>query len=295
MKKTMIAGSIGVTLAMAHGAATAAPPADWSKVEATEITLFYPGTSPMEWILGDVRIDRVRHGGGRAFKQGDTCADCHADETAAMGEKIVTGEKLEAKPIPGKPGSIPVTVQATHDGETLYMKFTWKQPAAANSPKLDEANPVKVAFMLDAGKVDMADGSGCWASCHGDSRTMPEASDTKTKYIKDGSLAGGVFYDLMQWRSGENKAYNGYVAEERVLNEAGDKLSAEGKLDGDTWSVVFARKFAGGEGDVTLEAGKAYNFGFAIHNEHTAGRYHHVSLGYKLGIDADGHIKATKQ
>jgi hypothetical protein len=294
MKKTMIAGSIGLMF-VAHGAAVAAPPADWSKIEAAEITLFYPGVSPMEWITGDVRIDRVRHGGGRAFVQGDTCVDCHADEAAQMGEKIVTGEKLEPNPVPGKPGAIPVKVQAAHDGDTLYLKFSWTQPAAANSPKTDEANPVKVAFMLDAGKIDMADRSGCWASCHGDSRTMPNAADTKTKYVKDGALSTGVFYDLIQWRSGENKAYNGYVAEERVL-KASDDIGAEGKLDGDTWSVVFSRKLAGsGEGDIKLEAGKAYNFGFAIHNEHTAGRYHHVSLGYTLGIDADGDIKATRQ
>lgn len=293
MKKTILAGSIGLIAAMANGVALAAP-ADWSKVEGKEIVLFYPGTSPMEWILGDLRIDRVRHGGGRAFKQGDTCADCHSDEAEQMGEKIVTGEKLEANPVPGKPGSIPVTVKASHDGDSLYMQFTWTQPAAANSPKMDEANPMKIAFMLDAGKVEMATQSGCWASCHGDSRTMPEASDTKTKYVKDGSLASGVFYDLVQWRSGENKAYDGYVADTRVL-EASTDVSVDGKLDGDTWTVVFERKLAGGEGDITLESGKTYSFGFAIHNENTAGRYHHVSLGYTLGIDTMGDITANKQ
>lgn len=72
-------------------------------------------------------------------------------------------------------------------------------------------------------------------------------------------------------------------------------VSAEGKKDGDTWSVVFTRKLAGGEGDVKLESGKAYNFGFAIHDDNAAGRFHQVSLGYKLGIDADGHVKAAKQ
>jgi hypothetical protein len=72
-------------------------------------------------------------------------------------------------------------------------------------------------------------------------------------------------------------------------------LSADGKLEGDTWSVVFARKLAGGEGDVTLQPGKTYNFGFAIHDDHAAGRFHHVSLGYKLGIDAKADVTAAKQ
>ena len=39
----------------------------------------------------------------------------------------------------------------------------------------------------------------------------------------------------------------------------------------------------------------AYNFGFAIHDDHTVGRYHHVSLGYTLGLDAKADITAAKQ
>jgi hypothetical protein len=122
---------------------------------------------------------------------------------------------------------------------------------------------------------------------------MPDASNGKTKYVKGGSLADGVFYDLIQWRSGENKAYDGHVADTRVL-EASTRLGASGTLEGDTWTVVFERRLAGGEGDISLESGKTYNFGVAIHNEHTAGRYHHVSLGYTLGIDAEADITAAK-
>ena len=41
-----------------------------------------------------------------------------------------------------------------------------------------------------------------------------------------------------------------------------------------------------------LEAGKTYNFGFAIHDDNAFGRFHHVSLGYKLGIDAKADVTA---
>ena len=41
--------------------------------------------------------------------------------------------------------------------------------------------------------------------------------------------------------------------------------------------------------------GKAVNFGFAIHDDHTAGRFHHVSLGYTLGLDTKADISAAKQ
>ena len=107
---------------------------------------------------------------------------------------------------------------------------------------------------------------------------MPGAAETKTKYVKNGSLADGVFYDLNQWRSGENKAFDGYVAGERVMEGGQALVGAQGQLDGDTWSVVFTRKFAGGEGDVTLAPGNLYNFGFAIHDDSATGRFHHVSL-----------------
>jgi hypothetical protein len=280
-------------LALGGMAGLHAQPADWSTIDAVEIDVFYTGVAPMEWILGDVRIDRARHGGGRAFRQGDTCGECHADETRQMGELIASGEKLEPNPVAGRPGAIPVSIQAAHDGEKLYLRFVWKQPSAYDTTAMDEANAVKLAFMLDAGKVDMADRSGCWASCHGDSRTMPDGSDERSKYVKDGSLASGVFYDLAQWRSGENRAYEGYVAERRVL-EPSSGLHADGSLDGDTWSVVFTRSLSGGEGDVALETGQAYNFGFAIHNAHSAGRFHHVSLGYRLGIDVEADVTAKR-
>ena len=257
--------------------------------------LLYPGVSPMEWIGGDKRLMRERHGGGKAFKEGDRCVDCHADETADMGARLVSGKKLEPVPIPGKAASLPVKVQASHDGESLYLRFSWQQPALAQGPKLDEKNPVKVAFMLDAGKVEGAERNGCWASCHLDSRTMPDAAEDKTKYVKDGALASGVFYDLLQWRSGENAGFDGHVAESRVMDSGSALVAAEGALDGDTWTVTFTRKLSGGEGDIALESGKTYNFGFAIHDSHSAGRFHHVSLGYTLGLDTEAEIVATKQ
>jgi hypothetical protein len=288
MNKTLIAGAV---LAFAAGGALAAAPADWSKVEAKEITIFYPGVSPMEWVTKG-----TEHGGARGMKKGESCADCHSSETADMGKKIVSGQKIEPKPIPGKAAAIPVKVQAAHDGGNLYLRFSWTQPKASGAPKMDDKNPVKIALMLDGGKADTVNNTvGCWASCHGDVRTMPGGSEQKTKYVKDASLADGHFYDLMQWRSGEKKAFDGYVADKRVMEGGKALTGADGKLDGNTWSVVFTRKFTGGEGDVALEPGKVYNFGFAIHDDSATGRFHHVSLGYKLGIDAKGDITAAKQ
>jgi len=286
-KQLIIAAA--AAFAVAAGGALAAPP-DWSKVPAKKITVFYPGVSPMEWIMRG-----TEHGGARGIKKGETCAGCHDDETADMGKKMVSGQKIEPNPQKGKAGSIPVSVQAANDGTNLYLRFSWKQPAGGGK-KMDAENQVKLAFMLEDNKVELANIGGCWSTCHQDARTMPEAKDDKkTKYVKGGTVGSGKYYDLVQWKS-TGKTADGYVADKRVMEGGKGLVSAEGKNDGGTWTVTFVRKLAGGgEGDIALAPGKTYNFGFAIHDDHTEGRYHHVSLGYTLGIDKKADITAAKQ
>lgn len=288
-KAFAISATAGLVLAAMGGTAHAAP--DWDKVPAKTITLFYPGVSPLEWTWKG-----TEHGGVRGMKKGESCASCHDQEAADMGKKMATGQKIEPKPIKGKAGSIPVSVQAAHDGSNLYVRFSWKQPPGGG-PKMDKDNPVKLAFMLEDNKIERADLSGCWETCHQDIRTMPEAKDNnKTKYVVGGSLASGKYYDLLQWRSGKGaKPMDGYVADKRVMEGGKALVEAKGELKGDAWTVTFTRKLAGGEGDIALQPGKTYNFGFAIHDDYTEGRFHHVSLGYSLGIDAKADITAAKQ
>ncbi len=274
---------------------TSPAPIDWSEVESTEIVLLYPGIAHLGWLTGDVREGRWRHGGGWAFKNGETCYACHFDETERMGGRIVTGAKLEPSPIPGKAAAIPVRVQAAHDGERLHLRFRWTQPPASAGEPMDADNVVKLAFMLDAGKVDSAERNGCWASCHADSRTMPSGDPARTKHVLNGSLENGVFYDLVQWRSGENRGHDGHVAERRVMEGGQALIEASGTREGDEWTVTFTRNFTGAAGDIGLEVGGIYNFGFAIHDSHAAGRFHHVSLGYTLGLDAEALITARRR
>ena len=289
MGKQRLLGIAVATALAAAGAAQAAAP-DWSKVPARQITAFYPGASPMEWIMKG-----SEHGGARALKKGETCASCHNDEAADMGKKMVSGQKLEPTPPKGKAGSIPVSVQAANDGTNLYVRFQWKQPPASGGAKMDADNQVKLAFMLEDNKIELANLAGCWATCHEDSRTMPGAKDDKkTKYVAGASVDSGKYYDIVQWKM-KGKPADGYVAESRVMEGGTALVTADGKKDGDTWTVVFARKLAGGKGDIALAPGKTYNFGFAIHDDWAAGRFHHVSLGYTLGIDAKADITAAKQ
>jgi len=276
-------------LALSTITALAAAP-DWAKLSGNTITVIYPGVTPIEWITkgGD-------HGGARGLRKGETCTSCHSEDLVETGAKIASGEEHEPKPIKGKVGSIAVNVRAAHDGTDLYLRFSWKQPPGG-AEKMDSANQVKLAFMLEDNKVTGASQSGCWETCHIDARTMPEAKDDKkTKYVKEGSLATGKFYDLMQWTS-QGAKFDGYVADRRVMEGGKGLVEAKGEKKGDEWVVVFTRRLAGGgEGDITLDSGKSYNFGFAIHDDHTFGRFHHVSLGYTLGIDAKADISAARQ
>ncbi len=303
----------------------------WADVASQTITLFYPGQTSFEWAQTG-----KDHGGARAFaKLGDRCASCHANEVRDMGAKLVSGEKAEDSPIPGKRGHVDLKVQAVHDDNNLYMRFQW--PDAAHTPapfvdggKMDPDNQVKLAMMIAGTGIDNADQAGCWVTCHHDSRFMPDQPDDTmiaeagdvgnqiditdgiTKYtaqsrtkveIKgrrgkkrggwdklkpaaeiDELAQSGAVMDLVRYLSGSS-AENGSVLAERQMADSG-KIDAQGSLENGTWTVVLTRPLAADSpGDVPIKAGELYTVGFALHDDFTNARFHHVSLEFKLGLD----------
>jgi len=315
---------------------------NWNKAAKREITIFYPGETSIEWVLNG-----REHGGARPFdKGGDRCTTCHDNETAEMGEKMVTGEKAESSPIPGKRGSIPVKVESTHDGEYLYMKFSWADSAHVpvafvEGGKMDPDNKVKLALMLSTDKVEYADRSGCWGACHHDAKNMPDApeqlvldasefkdqinlSTGVSKYIKEsrtkievkgrrGKKRGGWdklvtsdqltnemesehFMDIVRFKMDSQVVEDGHILAERNMT-GGQGAEFEANLKSGKWTVVMKRKLVSDKaGDIDLDLDKVYNFGFAIHDDFSSSRFHHVSLGYKLGFDnAEVELNAKKQ
>jgi nitrate/TMAO reductase-like tetraheme cytochrome c subunit len=331
-------------------AATSAPAAvtsagsgiDWSGIEARETTLFYPGQASMEWVMKG-----SDHGGKRAFTKGDRCFECHEDEEVDIGDLIVTGEKVEPTPIPGKRGSIVVNIKAAHDADNLYMQFQWEDGEHAPIPfvdggKMDTENQIKLAIMLatdseDDPKVEFAERAGCWQSCHHDVNYMPhQPADSEltgalstrldlsggfTKYLKesrtaieiegkDGKKRGGwdklkseaeiqallddgSFMDLLRYKSGSGESEDGYILAERVMT-GGQGVSFNGELKDGVWTVEMIRKLTSDQpGDISMAADQMYNIGFAIHDDYSNSRFHHVSLGLKLGFDdEDAEINA---
>ncbi|MES0883482.1 NapC/NirT family cytochrome c [Roseibium sp. SCPC14] len=177
---------------------------DWNAVAPVDMTLFYPGQASFEWVQNG-----KTHGGARPLtKGGDACTTCHAKELETIGKKIVAGGETEPTPIPGKPGTIDATVQAAHDGETLYVRLQWPETAHSPAPfveggKMDPDNQVKVAMMITGTGIELGEQVGCWSSCHADNTYMPfdpgaeaiaanadvaaqlEAKDTITKYLTE--------------------------------------------------------------------------------------------------------------
>jgi hypothetical protein len=306
MKRTAVAAlSTLFTLStLAAGAALAAP--DWSKVPPRKITLFYPGQSGLEWVMNKADHSAVPD----IVDKKRTCAKCHEGDAKDVGEAIVTGKPvgssrtvLEPMPPAGKVGSIPVTFQAAHDGSKIYFRFEWVPPKIGGK-KMDEKNEVKLTMMFDGGgTVEGANLNGCWGTCHVDLRTMKDGKDDKkTKYIKGADLASAKFMDLIQFRSGKGeKPVDGYVADSRKMEGGASLLKAEGRKEGNAWVVVFERELAAkGTGDHAIVPGKVYNFGFAIHEDHTSARFHYVSLGYQFGLDkampeVKNHLNVSKQ
>ena len=306
---------------------------NWKSIEPSEVTLFYPGQASMEWILKG-----SDHGGKRAFTKGDRCTECHEDEEVDIGDLIISGEKLEPTPIPGKRGSIVVSIQSAHDAKNLYMRFQWKDGKHAPTPfakggKMDPKNPIKLAIMLstdseDDPKVEFAERAGCWQTCHHDANYMPHQPDKSalagsrldtsngfTKYLKESrtsieiegkdgkkrggwdklkdaaeiqaALENGSFMDLLRYKSGTGESEDGYILAERVMT-GGQGVSFTGSLADGVWTVEMTRKLTSDKlGDVSMSADQMYNIGFAIHDDYSNSRFHHVSLGLKLGFDDD--------
>ncbi|MEN9374960.1 MAG: hypothetical protein RL710_117 [Pseudomonadota bacterium] len=286
---------IGTLLSMGAPLVQAAP--DWNKVPKRDISVFHASVTPIEWIS-----KKSDHSGTAGLKKGETCVGCHEEKGSLnFNFKRLADKELEPVGAP-KTMTFPVGVQAAYDKENLYMRLTFKPPADAHTaaPREDKdpKHEVKAAIMLMASKVPQAAQIGCWATCHIDVRSMPGASPDKKKYITGANLAGDVYSDYIQWKSGAGGKgamhLDGHVAEARVNKDGKALVKAEGENKDGTYTVTFTRKLTGGVGDLALADGNSVPFGIAIHTDKTVFRFHHVSLGYTLGLGAQGDVKAVK-
>lgn len=297
---------------------TAAPAfaIDWAKAPGKDISLFYPGQASWEWVLTE-----KDHSGAPKFRGGKNCVDCHEGEQKDMGDRIVTGKKLEPSPIPGKRGSVIMNVKAAYDANTLYIRLQWPDQALQNGLKAEAKDQAKVTMILDDGSVTEATRAGCWGVCHDDANGMashPAGQDLKkylaksrTKITRQGggqnyksdaeiaALASGGHY-LEYWQAHLNvgkpaAASAGHILKAREETTPG-AVKATAELKNGAWTVVLSRPLAAGAYQKAIVPGKTYTVGFAVHDSFAAGRHHYVSFGYSLALDNKAvNVPALKQ
>jgi cytochrome c-type protein NapC len=109
-------------------------------------------------------------------------------------------------------------------------------------------------------------------------------------------LEAGSFMDLLRYKSGTGESEDGYILAERVMT-GGQGVTFTGGLKDGMWTIEMTRKMTSDKaGDISMATDQWYNIGFAIHDDYSSSRFHHVSLGFKLGFDdEDAEINAIGQ
>ena len=172
-------------------------------------------------------------------------------------------------------------VGMTDDGYVLEYRlfdagkkpFSWNLDKKTMTPK----------FMFDPSKVGMK------------AITVADIGDPTKPYaiIQE---QNAVPYDPdAGWKEGD-------VLPGRLLTRTGTSGSAADNnevtsewTDG-MWTVVWARPLDTGhpEDDKAIEDGKAYSFGFAVHDDNVTTRFHFVGFPLSIGFGTEGDIQATR-
>jgi cytochrome c-type protein NapC len=112
----------------------------------------------------------------------------------------------------------------------------------------------------------------------------------------EAALQANQFMDLLRYKIGTGEVEDGHILARRVMS-GGQGAEFTASKEGGNWVVVMKRKLTSDKpGDISLTPGNYYNIGFAIHDDYTDGRFHHVSLGYSLALgEEDAEINVVKQ
>ncbi|MCP4493599.1 MAG: cytochrome C552 [Gammaproteobacteria bacterium] len=110
------------------------------------------------------------------------------------------------------------------------------------------------------------------------------------------AMENGAFMDLLRYKAGTGESEDGHILAERVMS-GGQGVEFNGSLSNGVWTVEMKRKLTSDKpGDISMSTDQWYNIGFAIHDDYSTSRFHHVSLGLKLGFDdEDAEINAIGQ
>jgi len=151
--------------------------------------------------------------------------------------------------------------------------FSWNVDRKTMTPK----------YMFDAGKVGVK------------AITVDDIGDPSKPFAMIREENAAPYDPNAGWKEGD-------VLPGRLLSRAdasgsaADNDNAKGVWENSAWTVVWTRKMNTGHpgDDKILEDGKAYTFGFAVHDDNVTTRFHFVGWPVSIGFGAAGDIQATK-
>jgi hypothetical protein len=151
--------------------------------------------------------------------------------------------------------------------------FSWNVDRKSMTPK----------FMFDASKVGV---KAITAEDIGDP-SKPYAIIREENAVPYDPNAGWKEGDVLPGRLLSRVDATGSAADN-------DEVASEWKAG--VYTVVWTRKLNTGhpEDDKIIEEGKAYTFGFAVHDDNVTTRFHFVSFPVSIGFGAEGAIQATR-
>ena len=306
-------------LLMTAGLSATAAAIDWGGVAVKKVKVFYPGQASWDFLRGQ------DHGTGSApvRTHEKACADCHVGENGAYdinADKIITGElnrskskdPLEPQGMPGAKGFKDVSVQAAYDAQNLYLRFQWAgSGASVADPSLADSDKADRISIQIANKIGTFKKYGCFITCHDDEEGMPNNrgekvtlygyytrdrnGNVKDKGTLDGYLSKGQFIDMIEaaFVGKDVKTNDMHVLGARTDDH--NDVTATGSYADGTYTVVITRKLNTGDpNDITLEPGKDFDIGIAIHDNKNGGRRHYTSFPLSIGLSAPADVAAKK-
>ncbi|MFO8045545.1 MAG: NapC/NirT family cytochrome c [Halomonas sp.] len=103
----------------------------------------------------------------------------------------------------------------------------------------------------------------------------------------DELFGGGVYLDMARYKSGSERTESGYILEQRHFDDSEAVVFSAAKEDG-VWTAYMTRALrTGAPGDKPLDLDGKYNINFALHDDHAASRFHHVSWQHGLMFGAE--------
>ncbi len=270
---------IGCHQGVAHGDTESVEAFTPLPLNERELTLFDPGPSDAEWLVSE-------HPGSQPLRQGTNCRQCHRGEEAELSEALGGPE----------PRVRAVSVSfSTHD-DRLVTRLSWQ----------GDRDDTQVSMLWGFSNDDTLRRGGCWAACHDDMRGM-RFDKGKSKYLWS-SLAQRrminqpavnrpeleLAEDLAAGRFGEQWTIDLDSAAlwvEALLDKPhrldATQLSAEVSHDDGQWTATVTRPLTPSAPLKSVEQGRSYTFGTALHGLGREGADHWVSLPMTFSTDRD--------